>query len=265
MTLSRVLIKLVTVLLVAGAMLSVDSFVAALEPADEHGSCPAWSYSGANGPEHWGDLCAEFAACKNGREQAPLNIVNPQVHSLPAIRFAYHAVALDLVNNGHSIEQNFAPGNGNTITVDGKKYEMAQFHFHHPSEEAIDGKRYDMVAHFVHAGTDGHFAVIGVLIKEGKANPLITTLWKNLPEEKGKANKSTAVEVNAIELIPATHNYYMYKGSLTTPPCTEGITFYILDTPMELSKEQIAKFAEYYPDNARPDQPLNGRTIEHSK
>ena len=262
MTLLRVLTKAFMVLAV---MFSLITMAAAVEPADEHGSCPAWSYSGANGPEHWGDLCAEFAACKSGKEQAPLDIINPQVESLPAIHFAYHPVPLDLINNGHSIQQNFASGNGNTITVDGKKYEMRQFHFHHPSEEAIDGKHYDMVAHFVHQRHDGQYAVIGVLIKEGKPNSLITTLWENLPAEKEKANKSAAVEVNAIHLIPAKHTYYRYKGSLTTPPCTEGITFFILDTPMELSKEQIAKFAEYYPDNARPDQPLNGRTIEHSK
>ena len=265
MTPFRTLTKVLAVLAVAGIMWSFDTLAAAPGPADEHGSCPAWSYSGASGPEHWGDLCAEFAACKNGREQAPLNIVNPQVEGLPAIHFAYRPVPLNLINNGHTIQQNFAPGNHNTITVDGKKYELAQFHFHHPSEEAIDGKHYDMVAHFVHASKDGHYAVIGVLIKEGKSNPLITTLWENLPPEKEKAHKSDAIEVNAIQLIPAKHGYYMYKGSLTTPPCTEGITFYILDTPVELSKEQIAKFAEYYPDNARPDQPLNGRTIERSK
>ncbi len=262
MTLLRVLTK---VFMVLAVMFSLITMAAAVEPADEHGSCPAWSYSGANGPEHWGDLCADFAACKNGKEQAPLDIINPHVESLPAIHFAYHPVPLDLINNGHSIQQNFASGNGNTITVDGKKYEMRQFHFHHPSEEAIDGKHYDMVAHFVHQSQDGQYAVIGVLIKEGKPNSLITTLWGNLPAEKEKANKSAAVEVNAIHLIPAKHTYYRYRGSLTTPPCTEGITFFILDTPMELSKEQIAKFAEYYPDNARPDQPLNGRTIEHSK
>lgn len=253
------------VITVLALMFSLTLGADALGPADEHGSCPAWSYSGANGPEHWGDLCAKYVACKNGKEQAPLDIAHPQVMALPAIHFAYHPVPLDLVDNGHTIRQNFAAGNGNTITVDGKQYEMQQFHFHHPAEEAIDGKHYDMVAHFVHASKDGHYAVIGVLIKEGKPNPLITTLWENLPTEKEKAHKSTAVEVNAIQLIPANHGYYRYAGSLTTPPCTEGITFYILDTPMELSKEQIAKFAEYYPDNARPVQPLNGRTVDKSK
>jgi len=263
MTSFRALMKVRTVLAVA--IISLGASAAAVEAADEHGSCPAWSYSGTNGPEHWGDLCADFAACKNGKEQAPLDITNPQVEHLPAIHFAYHPVPLNLIDNGHSIQQNFAPGNGNTMTADGKKYEMQQFHFHHPSEEAIDGKHYDMVAHFVHASKDGHYAVIGVLIKEGKPNSLVTTLWENLPAEKEKAHKSDVVEVNAIQLIPAKRSYYIYKGSLTTPPCTEGITFYILDTPMELSKEQIAKFAAIYPDNARPDQPLNGRTIEHSK
>jgi len=261
MTSFRALTKVLVVLVT----FSLGILAAALELADEHGSCPAWSYSGANGPEHWGDLCAEFAACKDGKQQAPLDITNPQVEHLPAVHFAYHPVPLDLVDNGHTIQQNFAAGNGNTITVDGKTFELRQFHFHHPSEEAIDGKHYDMVAHFVHASKDGHYAVIGVLIKEGKPNSLVTTLWENLPAEKEKAHRSNAVEVNAIQLVPAKHGYYVYKGSLTTPPCTEGITFYILDTPMELSKEQIAKFAQYYPDNARSVQPLNGRTVEQSK
>jgi carbonic anhydrase len=142
---------------------------------------------------------------------------------------------------------------------------LTQFHLHHPGEETINGKHYDMVVHLVYQNKEGHYAVIAVLIKEGHPNPLIATLWNNLPPEMDKEHDSDAVQVNAIQLVPAKRSYYKYEGSLTTPPCTEGIVFFVLDTPMSLSKEQIATFAKYYPDNARPVQPLNGRTVQHSK
>jgi len=257
-------VKELLAILIAG-MFSLVTVAAALETADEHGSCPQWSYSGANGPEHWGDLCEEFEACKTGKEQSPIDITNPQVVQLSAIHFANHPVPLKIIDNGHTIQQKFAPGNGNTITVDGKTYELVQFHFHHPGEEAFDGKRYDMVAHLVYQSKDKSIAVIGVSIKEGRPNPLVTTLWENLPPEKNKEHDSAAIEVNAIQLVPAKHSYYKFQGSLTIPPCTPGLTFYVLDSPMELSKEQIAKFAAIYPDNARPLQPLNGRIVQHSK
>jgi carbonic anhydrase len=251
--------------ILAAVMFSLCIMATALESAEEHGSCPAWSYSGANGPEHWGDLCPDFAACKTGKQQAPVDITNPKVVHLSAIHFADHPAPLKIIDNGHSIQQNFAPGNGNTITVDNKTYELVQFHFHHPSEESIDGKHLAMTTHLVFKSADGQIAVIGVLDKEGRPNPLVATLWDNLPAEKNKEHDSSAVEVNAIQLVPAKHSYYKYAGSLTIPPCPEGLTFFIMDTPMEFSKEQIAKFAEIYPDNARPVQPLNGRVVEHSK
>lgn len=259
----RVLNKLCTVMV--AVLFSLCAPGAALGAADEHGSCPAWSYSGANGPEHWGDLCADFAACKTGTQQAPVDITGPQVVHLSAIHFADHPAPLKIIDNGHTIRQNFAPGNGNTITVDNKTYELQQLHFHHPSEETIDGKHLAMTTHMVYGSADGHIAVIGVLVKEGRSNPLISTLWDNLPPEKNKERDSSAVEVNAIQLVPAKHSYYKYAGSLTIPPCPEGLTFSIMDTPMEFSKEQIAKFVAIYPDNARPVQHLNGRVVEHSK
>lgn len=248
-----------------GGLLSLG--IAAVAQQHEHPADPShtWSYSGATGPEHWRELSPEFALCKEGKQQAPIDIIHPQSAHLPILQFESHTVPLKIIDNGHTIRQNYISGSGNTIPVGERTYELQQFHFHHPSEEATNGKHYEMVTHLVYGDKDGHLAVVGVLVKEGKPNPLISTLWSNLPSEKLKERASDAVVVNAIELLPAKHTYYTYLGSLTTPPCTEGVTFYILDTPMEFSKEQIGKFAEFYPDNARPAQPLNGRVVEYQK
>lgn len=140
-----------------------------------------------------------------------------------------------------------------------------QFHFHHPSEEEISGQHYAMVAHLVHKGSEGKLAVVAVLIKEGSPNQLVSTLWDNLPPEKGKELDKDDVEVHVTDLLPASHRYYTFPGSLTTPPCSEGVTWYVLATPMSLSKAQIDKFASIYPLNARPIQPLHDRKVEESK
>ncbi len=240
---------------------------AAAQGHGEHGgdACPHWGYSGPDGPEHWGDLCAAYAACKNGKQQSPVDINKPQPANLPSIHLNSRPAPLKLVNNGHTIMQQYSPGNGNVLMVGDKTYELQQFHFHHPSEETIEGKPLAMVAHLVYKSKDGSFAVVGVLVKEGKPNQLISLLWKHMPLDNGKENDDPHVEVNAIQLVPAKLSYYTFPGSLTTPPCTEGITFYILQTPMQFSREQIAKFAELYPHNARPTQPLNGRVVAEDK
>ena len=252
---------------VVAGMFLLSVVAAAQGHANGHASDPShsWSYSGPTGPEHWGDLSPEFAACKTGKEQSPIDINHPPNVDLPAIQINNSPVPLKIINTGHYIRQNYVPGNGNTITVGDQTYELTQFHFHHPGEETINGKHYDMVAHLVYQNKEGHYAVIAVLIKEGHPNPLIATLWNNLPPEMDKEHDVDTVQINATQLIRAKRSYYKYEGSLTTPPCTEGIVFFVLDTPMSFSKEQIATFAKYYPDNARPVQPLNGRTVQHSK
>jgi carbonic anhydrase len=230
---------------------------------DHHDAEHSWTYTGAAGPEHWGELSPEFAACENGKQQSPIDITHAHLAQLPPIHFAYHTSPLKIVDNGHTIQVNYAPGS--TITVDGKTYELVQFHFHHPSEEEINGHRYAMVAHLVHRSQEGKLAVVSVLIKEGNPNQLISTLWDNLPSEKGKELDLDHVEVNATDLLPANHKYYTFAGSLTTPPCSEGVTWYVLETPMSFSKAQIDKFAGVYPLNERPIQPLDGRVVQESK
>jgi carbonic anhydrase len=182
---------------------------------------------------------------------------------LPALRFSYNAVPLNIIDNGHTIQINYAPGS--TLTVGDKTYTLKQFHFHHPSEEHINGHGYDMVAHLVHADEQGHLAVVAVLLKKGSSNALIETLWKNLPSDKEKALEIPGVTVNVKDLLPAHHAYYTFAGSLTTPPCSEGVTWYVLKEPTALSNEQIADFAKIYPLNARPIQPTNGRELLESK
>ena len=234
-------------------------------PAQDHHDDPAhsWTYSGDHGPEHWGDLSPEFAACAKGKVESPIDITGPHAAALPPLHFAYHSSPLKIIDNGHTIQINYAPGS--TLTVGGKTYELAQFHFHHPSEEEINGRHYAMVAHLVHKNSEGKLAVVAVLIKEGSPNQLVNTLWDNLPPEKGKELDKDEVEVHVTDLLPANHRYYTFPGSLTTPPCSEGVTWYVLATPMSLSKAQIDKFASFYPLNARPIQPLHHRKVEVSK
>lgn len=253
-------------LLIAG-LVSLYAVAAGQEHPDAHPADAehSWSYSGATGPEHWGDLSPEFAVCKTGKQESPIDINHAQSADLPPIQITSRPVPLKIINTGHYIRQSYAPNNGNSFTVGDQTYELTQFHFHHPSEETLHGKHYAMVAHFVYQNKEGHYAVIAVLIKEGRPNPLITTLWNNFPSKMDEEHDADAVQVNGIELMPTKRSYYKYEGSLTTPPCTEGIVFFVLDTPISLSKEQIAMFAKYYPNDARPTQPLNGRIVQHSK
>ena len=250
---------------VAVCTAAILCLAASRSPAqDQHSDAAhSWTYSGDHGPEHWGALSPEFAACSNGAEQSPINITDPHTADLPALHFAYHASPLKIIDNGHTIQINYAPGS--TLTVEGKTYELVQFHFHHPSEEEINGEHYAMVAHLVHKSSEGKLAVVAVLVKEGSPNQLVNTLWDNLPPEKGKELDKDDVEVHVTDLLPANHRYFTFPGSLTTPPCSEGVTWYVLATPMALSKAQIDRFASIYPLNARPIQPLHNRKVEESK
>ena len=176
---------------------------------------------------------------------------------------SYNAVPLNIIDNGHSVQINYPAGG--TLTVGNKIYTLKQFHFHHPAEEEIEGKKFDLVAHLVHSNVEGHLVVIAILFKKGAANPLFDTLWKNIPAEKEKAVEVNSVTVNAKDLVPAETGYYTFQGSLTTPPCSEGVTWYVLKTHATLSAEQLDAFAKLYPHNARPLQPINGREIFESK
>jgi carbonic anhydrase len=222
-----------------------------------------WTYSGAEGPKNWASIKPEYQTCKIGHEQSPIDIRGAKKEGLPAIQFDYKLATLKIINNGHSIQVNYPPGS--FITIGDKKYELKQFHFHHPSEEHINGKGYDMVAHLVHADPDGKLAVVAVLLQKGSANPLIAKIWENLPKSEGPEAEVPGVEIDPSALLPANKGYYTFPGSLTTPPCSEAVTWFVLKTPNEVSADEIAAFAKIYPHDARPIQPTNGRAIAESQ
>jgi carbonic anhydrase len=223
---------------------------------------PHWSYQGHGGPAEWGELDPAFATCQLGKLQSPIDIRGAKAADLPAIKFDYKPSPLRVIDNGHSIQVNYAPGS--SIDVGGTRYELVQFHFHKPSEEKIDGKAHAMVAHLVHKGADGKLAVVAVLLDAGGTNPTIDTIWKNLPQEKGKEATVNAT-IDAATLLPADHGYYTFQGSLTTPPCSEDVRWFVLKTPVKVAGSEITAFGKIYPMNARPSQPLNGRTLEATR
>jgi carbonic anhydrase len=222
-----------------------------------------WGYGGSEGPAHWGELSPEFAACKTGRRQSPVDIADARSADLPAIQFEYKPGALHIVNNGHTIEINSAPGS--FIRIGDKRYDLRQFHFHHPSEETIKGKRFPMEVHLVHSDADGHLAVVSVLLEEGSANPLIETLWGFAPKTAGPEKIHDNLRIDSADLLPTNRSYFTFAGSLTTPPCTEGVRWFVLKTPVTISNSQMVTFAEIYPYDERPTQSLNGRTVLESK
>lgn len=227
----------------------------------EAGHSVHWAYQGEGGPQAWGQLKSEFATCANGKRQSPIDIREGLKLQLDPVQFNYGPSALAVIDNGHTVQVNV--GDGNSIEVSGRRYDLVQFHFHRPSEERIDGRQFDMVAHLVHKDIDGRLAVVAVLLTRGAAQPLIQTVWNNLPLEKGEQQAvRTPVDLNA--LLPVERQYYTYMGSLTTPPCTEGVLWMVMKTPVQVSAEQIGIFSRLYPMNARPIQASSGRLIKES-
>ncbi len=224
------------------------------EKAHKKGHAVHWDYAGDMGPENWGD---EFPVCGKGQKQAPLNITGPFEKSKDVLVVNYKEGPLKILNNGHTIQVNVEPGS--TLKINKDVYNLLQFHFHRPSEEQIDGKPMAMVAHFVHKNAEGKLAVLGVLLNDGKDNAAIQTLWNNAPKAEGPEVVVDKVKFDPSSLVPAALTHYSYEGSLTTPPCTEGVNFYILKTPVDISKKQVMDFP--FKRNARPVQPLNGRKI----
>jgi carbonic anhydrase len=235
-----------------------------------------WTYEGPTGAEHWSQLDPDYAPCNLGKEQSPINIQKTKKAELPALRFESKSAPLKyLQNNGYTIRVNYhdAPGTGNFLIVGDKRYQLTQFHFHRPSEELIHGKPYDMVAHLMYKASDGKVAGVAVLLRAGRANATIQQIWDHMPKTEGKVlsdfshaeEEIPGVEINPAGLLPHAAAYYTYIGSVTAPPCTEDVTWYVLKIPVEISAEQIHAFAELYPHDVRPIQPLNGRIVKESQ
>ncbi len=228
--------------------------------AGAHGA--HWTYGGDGGPEQWGQLKPEFATCATGSRQSPIDIRSGVKVDLEPIQFDYRPSAFSVVDNGHTIQVNV--GGGNAIEVQGRRFDLVQFHFHRPSEERINGRQFDMVAHLVHKDPEGRLAVVAVLLdRGGAAQPLIQTVWNNLPLEKG-SEVSVRGDLDMNHLLPADRRYFTYMGSLTTPPCSEGVLWLVLQQPVPLAQDQIGVFSKLYPMNARPVQQAAGRLIKQS-
>ena len=222
-----------------------------------------WEYGGESNPTQWNKLSPEFKSCRFGDSQSPINIEayregNEEGESAE-IQIEYEPGTAEVVNDGHTITVNYE--SESKLTIGEEEYKLVQFHFHTPSEHTIDNQASAMVIHFVHENEAGQLAVVGVMMNSGTENPIIGKIWDAIPEGK-KANKTSTVAVDATALLPKSRSYISYSGSLTTPPCSEGVSWNLLLEPIELSAEQIETFQDIYPYNARPIQPINDRPIE---
>jgi len=226
-----------------------------------HAGPAHWSYSGPGGPEAWARLEPEYSKCGTGSRQSPIDIRGGIAVDLEPIRFDYRNSSFAVIDNGHTVQVNVEPGNG--ITIMGRRFELVQFHFHRPSEERVNGQQYEMVVHLVHKDAEGKLAVVAVLLDRGAAQSVVQTVWNNLPLEKGEELRA-GTKIDLAQLLPSDRRYYTYMGSLTTPPCSEGVLWMVLKQPVQVSPEQLSIFSQLYPMNARPIQQGGGRLIKES-
>lgn len=232
-------------------------------PLNAAGPEPHWGYSGHEGPAHWADLDKGNAVCKLGKEQSPIDIRGEVKTPMPAIAFDYKSGPLKVINNGHTVQVNF--DKGSSIKVGDEQYDLLQAHFHTPSEELVNGVAYDMVWHLVHKSAEGKLAVVGVLVKSGATNSAIDAVAANLlAQVVGQEQVTGGVTINPAALLPVKRGYYHFMGSLTTPPCSEGVSWYVLKDPIEAAPALIKKFGAIFGPNARPAQPLNARVVKES-
>lgn len=217
-----------------------------------------WSYEGKTGPANWAQLTPEYGAC-NGKNQSPVDLTSFTEASLKPLQFQYQAGGNEVINNGHTVQVNYEVGS--SVLIDGVQFTLAQFHFHAPSENHINGVSYPLEGHLVHKDRHGNLAVVAVMFREGAANAGLAKVWAQMPQNKGDKN-TLSPAVNVSEILPKNRDHYRFNGSLTTPPCSEGVLWTVMKQPMTASKAQIAQFADvlHHPNN-RPIQPTNARTI----
>ncbi len=225
-------------------------------------AAPHWAYQGATGPEHWGDLSPDFQVCKLGMEQSPIDLRDGiKAQTGEPFTLQYQPIGGKIVNNGHSIQVNTDPGCA--ITIDGMRYDLIQYHFHHPSEHLVAGRPFDLEAHFVHRAGNGAIAVVGTFFRRGNESVALTPIFQSMPTAVGgEVPFPGAIDPSA--MFPPNRVYYRYRGSLTTPPCLEGLIWTVFPVPLEASPSQIQKFAALYPNNARPVRNLNRRYLLES-
>lgn len=238
-------------------------------PAQKLSARPVhWTYAGKSGPEHWSSLSPMYAACGRGQLQSPINLLPSEATGKAKLAMEYKTTSLhmahnehvdDIVDNGHTIQINVEPGS--TISVNGKVFSLKQGHFHTPSEHTFSGKHFPMEMHLVHQSADGAFAVIGVLLEKGEANADFAKIIEHLPNAPGEDKHVPDMHLNITAYLPKNTVSYHYRGSLTTPPCSENVHWFVLQSRLALSTEQLKAFESRLRDNHRPTQALNGRKI----
>ncbi len=230
--------------------------------AKETAHAAVWGYTGNIGPANWADLSPEYSLAKSGKRQSPIDIKSSRSGPLPKIKFQYQPAPVRMVYNGHTIEEE--EQEGSTITVGDDSYGLKQFHFHSPSEHTVDGKSFSMEMHLVHKADSGQVAVVAVLIEQvDSPNESFASLLETLPT-KANPRIASSRQVDAASLLPTNRGYFAYEGSFTTPPCTEGVKWYVLQQPIGLSKKQIDAFRKTIDGNNRPIQPRHDRIIHRS-
>ncbi len=224
-----------------------------------------WAYEGEAGPQAWASLKAEFQTCSTGKRQSPIHIEESATLPGPAepLQLGYRPSTGSVVNNGHTIQVDLE--GDNTLTVRGTTYRLVQFHFHHPAEEKVNHKGFAMVVHLVHKSDDGRLAVIAVLMDPGAESTLLRKVFTYMPLDTADRVRLPTGLVDLNELLPQDQRYYQFLGSLTTPPCTEGVLWLVLKQPVTLGRDQLRLFAQQFPNNARPVQALNGRAVREAQ
>ena len=244
----------IAVAVVAAGMLGAGL---AWSPAFAEGKKPHWGYANDNGPARWAGMSDKFRTCGTGKVQSPVNITSASVSRGATLDLSYKTGGAVIVNNGHTVQVNVPKGN--TLTAGGKTFHLKQFHFHTPSENTVDGKHYDMEMHLVHQADDGQLAVVAVMIEKGKrfsAFDLMPT-----PAEAGEKVDVSVWAVNPADFMPNEHAHVAFPGSLTTPPCSEGVKWFVMLHPMQVKAATIARFHGVLGNNNRPVNPLNGRPV----
>jgi carbonic anhydrase len=244
-------------------MLLASPFLAPCIATHSAGAASSWTYAAhRHGPRDWGVLETAFEKCATGLAQSPIDIGKTVKANLPALDFQYGKAALSILNNGHTVQVDLPAGN--VLKVGDQSLELLQFHFHTPSEETLKGKHLPMVVHFVHRAAGGELGVVSVLVKVGRSNADYAPVFAHLPRP-GEKIAVDALELDLPRLLPSGKGYYAYQGSLTTPPCSEGVNWMILKNPIVLGAGQVKAFRRLFSANARPVQPLHGRIVEESQ
>jgi carbonic anhydrase len=219
-----------------------------------------WTYSGERGPEHWGELSKAFTTCSEGKSQSPIDIVDPIDADLDPIGLSDRGSTTAVLNNGHTLQVDVAPGN--SLAIDGQVFELIQFHLHSPSEHRIEGELFALEVHFVHRNDRGELAVVAVLFREGPRSHGIAMVESSAPA-KAATSKPLDTSIADLKIMPENPTHYRYSGSLTTPPCTEGVRWFVVKEIGSVSGEQVEEFVKLIGEDARGPQPLNGRRVVH--